>query len=77
MEERQRVRREKKKIVHKFMEVLGDVVSVELYKQFCEKEELEALQALAKKAEAEGYECVKQVLMKMKAEVGEMMGCYA
>lgn len=67
------MRREKKKIVHKFMEVLGDVVNVELYKQLCEKEELEALQALAKKAETEGYECVKQVLMKMKAEVGEAM----
>ena len=30
---------------------------------------LAALQALAKKAEAEGYECVKAVLLKMKEEV--------
>ena len=68
-EERQRVRREKKKIVHRFMEALGEVVSAELFKQLCEKEELAALQALAKKAEAEGYECVKAVLLKMKEEV--------
>lgn len=63
------MRREKKKIVHKFMEALGEVVSAELFKQLCEKEELAALQALAKKAEAEGYECVKAVLLKMKEEV--------
>lgn len=63
------MRREKKKIVHKFMEAVGEVVSAELFKQLGEKEELAALQALAKKAEAEGYECVKSVLLKMKAEV--------
>ena len=63
------MRREKKKIVHKFMEAVGEVVSAELYKQLGEKEELAALQALAKKAEAEGYECVKSVLLKMKEEV--------
>ena len=77
MEERQRVRREKKKIVHKLMEVLGDVVSTELYKQLCEKEELAALQAMAKRAEGEGYECVKRVLLKMKEEVVVGRGCEA
>lgn len=63
------MRREKKKIVHRFMEALGEVVSAELFKQLGEKEELAALQALAKKAEVEGYECVKSVLLKMKEEV--------
>ena len=63
------MRREKKKIVHKFMEAVGEVVSAELFKQLGEKEELAALQALAKKAEAEGYECVKSVLLRMKEEV--------
>ena len=63
------MRREKKKIVHKFMEAVGEVVSAELFKQLGEKEERAALQALAKKAEAEGYECVKSVLLKMKEEV--------
>ncbi|KAK8825725.1 hypothetical protein WA577_000895 [Blastocystis sp. JDR] len=70
-EERQRVRREKKKIVHRFMEAVGEVVSAELFKQLGEKEELAALQALAKKAEVEGYECVKAVLLKMKEEQEE------
>ena len=37
------MRREKKKIVHRFMEALGEVVSTELFKQLCEKEELAAL----------------------------------
>ncbi len=63
------MRREKKKIVHRFMEALGEVVSAELFKQLGEKEELAALQALAKKAEGEGYEYVKSVLLKMKEEV--------
>lgn len=63
------MRREKKKIVHRFMEALGEVVSAELFKQLGEKEELAALQALAKKAEVEGYEYVKSVLLKMKEEV--------
>ena len=63
------MRREKKKIVHRVMEAVGEVVSAELFKQLGEKEELAALQALAKKAEVEGYECVKAVLLRMKEEV--------
>ena len=68
-QERLQEEKEVKKIVHRFMEALGEVVSTELFKQLCEKEELAALQALAKKSEAEGYECVKAVLLKMKEEV--------
>ena len=74
-EERQRVRREKKRIVQRFAEKLGSVVEMDLFKEFCEKTELSSLQAMQKEAEEKGYEKVKAALLKLKEEVCVWCGC--
>ena len=63
------MRRAKKRIVQRFAENLGGIVEMDLYREFCEKEELSSLRAMLREAEEKGFERVRHALLGLKEEV--------